>query len=302
MGSKRSAAYFDLRPLDDDLEVDLAQRMGKDWHAIGVRLGVSEDLENIEADYRWQSRRAWEMLQRWKRRRGEDVTEKELYTVLLRCERKDLADLLLKRDYDAPTFRPRSKVVSQRDHEQLRHKWGQPRYVNSLLRTFPPSRGTQFTSDIRMSRDDTYLDQIRKTTHDSQTPSFGAFLYNENDADIFHAESLNIDFPGYFGKRLSPQQGALKLLGQKDGTYLIRDADDKHSHHKHTLMLVVNGAISNIKIYGYSDGCVYADSLQHLRKRFRNLKEMISWHKANKIKHLSPEGVVDVQLTEPVLN
>jgi hypothetical protein len=74
----------------------------------------------------------------------------------------------------------------------------------------------------------------------------------------------------------------------------------KHINDSFVVLFRVKGEISNIKIFSCEDGSVYADSLEHLRKTFRNLEELISWHKTNIIKHFSSFGVFDFHLTDPV--
>ena len=128
----------------------------------------------------------------------------------------------------------------------------------------------------------------------------------------------------------SRQRGTTKLLGKPDGTFLIRERDPdnpREPHHRHTLMLMyvqlsicqimettasrcfvcfpfrVNGEISNIKIFSDHDGGLYADNFTDSRKKFRDLKEMVTWHKANKIKHFSLQsGVNEFYLTEQVVD
>ena len=86
----------DYRPLNAELEVTIAERMGKDWERIGLRLGIENwELENIRADHRTQFGRACQVLQKWKHHRGDDMRPKDLYSTLRRCGRNDLAGSLL---------------------------------------------------------------------------------------------------------------------------------------------------------------------------------------------------------------
>jgi hypothetical protein len=297
----------DFRPLDGDLEVDLAEQMGQDWNRIGIRLGVGREISGIREDFQGQFTRAWEVLQSWKRYRGKGATVEELYLTLLKCRRKDLADLLWKPDRDDDdaqikfTIRSRSCAISSRDGQRLRSKLNP--FTNQISTSAyghrPSSQVALAENRKSQVRDDAYVDQLRET-NDIETHQYGSFVYKQEDTDLYHEESLYTDLPGYF-KQLSRQHGARKLVGKPNGTYLIRGAtDSEQASHKHTLMLVVKGEISNIKIFSCEDGSVYADSLEHLRKTFRNLEELISWHKTNIIKHFSSFGVFDFHLTDPV--
>ena len=81
-----------FRTLHGDLETTIAQRMGNDWYEVGRRLEVADwELENIQADYPTQYRRACRVLQKWKHHRGEDATPEHLHSTLLDCRRTDLA-------------------------------------------------------------------------------------------------------------------------------------------------------------------------------------------------------------------
>ena len=65
----------------------------------------------------------------------------------------------------------------------------------------------------------------------------------------------------------------------------------------------IKHGVSNVKIFSDPDGSVYAENFSDIRKKFRDLKELVAWHKTHTIKHFSVSGGIgDICLTQPIID
>jgi hypothetical protein len=235
---------MNYRRLDEnvDLEFDLIDHMGDDWFKIGVCLGVGKEVTDIQKEQCSQFEKGSKMLQCWKHCRGRDATSEELYTKLLKCRRRDLADMLLKFVDDENTkseFRRRSGAFSRNHHSRL-HLQTVPSDLGGEVRR--PNKVMHADIDgKRRSRDDQCLHELER----EDSVKYNKFVYPKEQTAAFYEQCRSFErnqrLPGLFSKNLSRQQGKLKLMGKPKGTYLIRERNPDNPlepHHRHTLMFV----------------------------------------------------------------
>lgn len=77
------------------LVLDIANKLEEDWKPLGRKLEIFEsELNAIDADYKLEKEKAFQMLSKWKNKNGRDATTEKLVHALINIHRLDLAEQL----------------------------------------------------------------------------------------------------------------------------------------------------------------------------------------------------------------